>query len=323
MDVEINTLAANGRSVTLDGGGADDSALGTIQNDESPTSVTLVGNDIVIDDVGFGGASNVVLLATDRETLTISELTGLAIDAFGFESGDVTGDGTSAVQIQLSAFGGDILVNLRGGNDLLVVDHGDGNFTNSIAYDGGPPTEGDGDALALQDGSFSLVEHILISESSGTVNVFGNAQLTYQGLEPIFDSLVADVRSFVFTGPASFYSGDGTTELIIIPQASQGTYNLSLAGVGNGDFSVSAAMVNADGTVQMENVAGNIAGGELELALDFTGGPTIPTDGDSNDGIPSDTIVVQPPTDDDDDDALAVAPDSEEALARLLAQAAD
>ena len=67
----------------------------------------------------------------------------------------------------------------------------------------------------------------------------------------------------------SFYSGDGAVELLVIPNASAGIYNLELAGVNNGQFRAAVSRVDASGQIGTETFEGTLAG-ELELALDFT-----------------------------------------------------
>ena len=67
----------------------------------------------------------------------------------------------------------------------------------------------------------------------------------------------------------SFYSGDGAVELLVIPNASAGIYNLELAGVNNGEFRAAVSRVDSSGQIGTETIEGTLAG-ELELALDFT-----------------------------------------------------
>jgi hypothetical protein len=67
----------------------------------------------------------------------------------------------------------------------------------------------------------------------------------------------------------SFYSGDGAVELLVIPNASAGIYNLELAGVNNGIFRAAVSRVDASGVIGTETIEGTLAG-QLELALDFT-----------------------------------------------------
>ena len=67
----------------------------------------------------------------------------------------------------------------------------------------------------------------------------------------------------------SFYSGDGAVELLVIPNASGGIYNLELAGVNNGQFRAAVSRVESSGQIGTETIEGTLAG-ELQLALDFT-----------------------------------------------------
>ena len=67
----------------------------------------------------------------------------------------------------------------------------------------------------------------------------------------------------------SFYSGDGAVELLVIPNASAGVYNLDLAGVNNGQFRAAVSRVDSGGQIGTETIEGTLAG-ELQLALDFT-----------------------------------------------------
>ena len=67
----------------------------------------------------------------------------------------------------------------------------------------------------------------------------------------------------------SFYSGDGAVELLVIPNASAGIYNLELAGVNNGQFRAAVSRVDSSGQIGTETIEGTLAG-ELELALNFT-----------------------------------------------------
>ncbi|MDA1164900.1 MAG: autotransporter-associated beta strand repeat-containing protein [Planctomycetota bacterium] len=67
----------------------------------------------------------------------------------------------------------------------------------------------------------------------------------------------------------SFYSGDGAVELLVIPNASAGIYNLELAGVNNGTFRAAVSRVDGSGVIGTETIEGTLAS-QLELALDFT-----------------------------------------------------
>ena len=67
----------------------------------------------------------------------------------------------------------------------------------------------------------------------------------------------------------AYYSGDGTNELIIIPQAAVGVYDLALSSVGSGEFRTAATLFTADGGAKTITNSGTLSG-DLQLALDFT-----------------------------------------------------
>ena len=88
-----------------------------------------------------------------------------------------------------------------GDDDTLNVDWGGENPIppGGIHYDGGSQIGdgGEGDILVLQDGAVGTVEHTYLGPHDGTVGVDGRV-ITYTGLEPIYDYLVADNRIFNF-----------------------------------------------------------------------------------------------------------------------------
>ncbi|MHC4880029.1 MAG: SdrD B-like domain-containing protein, partial [Planctomycetota bacterium] len=91
-----------------------------------------------------------------------------------------------------------------GDDDRLIVDFAGGNPipVNGVHFDGG---SGSTDELELRGGSALSVEHEFHDASSGAVRAAIGGQLstiTYTGLEPITDSLVAVDRVFTF-GPAA------------------------------------------------------------------------------------------------------------------------
>ncbi|GIW92076.1 MAG: hypothetical protein KatS3mg110_0117 [Pirellulaceae bacterium] len=96
-----------------------------------------------------------------------------------------------------------ITVSGLGGDDVLVVDFGNGNPipTGGIFFDGG--TNGAvGDRLEVVNGSAGEVVHLFTGASSGEVTVDGRT-IIYDGLEPILDNLSATNRQFTFTAAVS------------------------------------------------------------------------------------------------------------------------
>jgi len=91
----------------------------------------------------------------------------------------------------------DLSVNGSTDDDTLIVDlsGGDALPSSGLAYDGGGP--GDRDALTLMGGTVGSLVYTAIDTHSGTVSVDGEL-ITYAGLEPIVDDLIATSRGFVF-----------------------------------------------------------------------------------------------------------------------------
>jgi hypothetical protein len=98
------------------------------------------------------------------------------------------------------------------GYDILRIIHDfAGVFAPSggVVYDGGAngTTSGDnpgpGDSLEILGGSASSVEHRLLTASSGEVQYNGSTdtdKISYTGLEPVLDTIVATDRTFTFKG---------------------------------------------------------------------------------------------------------------------------
>ncbi len=93
------------------------------------------------------------------------------------------------------------------GNDTLRVINPIGGLFDlglGIVYDGGGQGAGVGDTLEIVGGTAARVEHTFTNESDGqiTYNGLTSPSISYVGLEPIIDTVVADQRVFTFTGGA-------------------------------------------------------------------------------------------------------------------------
>ena len=77
------------------------------------------------------------------------------------------------------------------------------NPTNGLTFNGGTGGEdGDGDTLEILGGTATSVEHRFVDSASGSMlfDGEGTATITYTGLEPIIDTILAGDRTFSFTG---------------------------------------------------------------------------------------------------------------------------
>jgi hypothetical protein len=69
--------------------------------------------------------------------------------------------------------------------------------------------------------------------------------------------------------PNAFFAGSGANELLIVPNASRGQYQVDLVGLGSGNFLFGASFVSASKDVTTDLVQGNLRGGGTEAILDF------------------------------------------------------
>jgi hypothetical protein len=92
---------------------------------------------------------------------------------------------------------GTITVTGSSDNDTLVIDFTGGNPIpdSGIVFDGGGPEDDD---LLVLEGEAGSVSHDFTGASSGTVDVDGGV-ISYTGLEPIVDGLLAAERTFTFS----------------------------------------------------------------------------------------------------------------------------
>src|SRR5262249_39215127 len=98
-----------------------------------------------------------------------------------------------------SVTGTQITFDTLAGDDLLTIDYSGGSYKQAINYLAGTQTTSD--ALQLQGGGpFANVTHTFLNNNDGTVAITGNGLVSYTGLEPITDKLVATARVFTYSG---------------------------------------------------------------------------------------------------------------------------
>ncbi|QDT97805.1 golvesin C-terminal-like domain-containing protein [Gimesia aquarii] len=99
----------------------------------------------------------------------------------------------------------DFTFNGLNGNDRLVINNSAGGLfdpLNGITFNGGTGGETTGDTLEILGGTATTVEHRFVNDSDGSVfyDGEGTATITYIGLEPVIDTVVAVDRIFSFSG---------------------------------------------------------------------------------------------------------------------------
>ena len=156
------------------------------------TTVTLdAGQNLLVQDSSATGTNNqfAVRLDAANARYEISDPTqALYSNIAGAE-----GSGTSTIYIPVAAVAGERLIFQTGaGDDSLAVDLSGGLGGKSLVFDGGA---GEHDALSLTGGSYSGVGYLFAADGSTQIQ-FGPTQMQLIGIEPIFDSLAADSRTF-------------------------------------------------------------------------------------------------------------------------------
>ncbi len=253
---EGSLVEVNGQNYRLSykGGTGNDVVL------SADTAITVEAGNLVIRDVGTPSA----------DSLTIQVVAG------GFQISDpnliLATDIPTAVRIDahtifvpIAAFAGEIEFFTQGGNDQLTVDFSGGNFTRVINYDGGTQTSSPGDILILVGGgTFNRVRHGFINASDGLVNVTGNAQINYVGLEPIIDNLDAVNREF------DFFGGSQTITVELGSAIGSGLHNSIRSTLGE-----SVAFNNPTGTLVINGGTGDDTIRLLRLDSSFDADVTI------------------------------------------------
>ena len=164
------------------------------------TATLDAGNLVITDTTGVANLLTLQLNVT-QDSVVISD----ASEQFAVSviAGATLSNSDMTITIPLTSItGSSINVLSDAGDDSLVIDLTNGNFaTKAVSYDGGTQTTSD--SLTLTGGgTFASVAHSATSASAGTIEVTGNALISYLGLEPVTDNLSATDRTFTFTGDA-------------------------------------------------------------------------------------------------------------------------
>lgn len=165
---------------------------------------------------------------------------------------------TILIQSIDSSFTGEIIVDGGAGDDLLDVDH---SVADVVTYNG----QLGNDSLALQGSPVSSVTHSFTNASDGSVLIADSSSSTvfYAGLEPIFDSIVATQRFFIFEDTADVITlddegttGNGIMRLSSVSSSETvhfiGTGGTVIIDAGGGDDSVTILPLDSGFTAALE-----------------------------------------------------------------------
>ncbi|MCO6459575.1 MAG: VCBS repeat-containing protein, partial [Pirellulaceae bacterium] len=204
------TFMVGGTTFVIDytsGSDSNDVTL-TVQNPVNSLTASIVGGDLVIEDIDGTGKDNILTLSRVGANLVISDANEQFATAI---PGAVLSNGNKTVSVPASALGmaGQIIILSQGGGDSLTIDVST-DLGVDVDYQGGA---GMSDSLTLAADTVTSVTHAFISDSAGSVTIEdgGARVIMYSGLEPIIDNLLATDRVFMFTGGAETITvTDGT-----------------------------------------------------------------------------------------------------------------
>ncbi|MFO0906171.1 MAG: PEP_CTERM-anchored TLD domain-containing protein [Pirellulales bacterium] len=159
------------------------------------TTISVVGNDLVVSDVVAGGKVDTLTVQATATTVTFTD------PGFLFTTGiaGAVGDGTHTVTIPLSAFTGEIRLETLDGNDTASIDVSTASAGRKVVYQAGNPTSGLGDSMVIYGGSVANAVYRFDNAADGAIDLDGFL-IDYFGLEPITDNLNVVNRTFTFTG---------------------------------------------------------------------------------------------------------------------------
>ena len=154
------------------------------------SSIDISGGDLVIADLQGIDSTLTIQSDTTNNVFVISDPNNLLGFATSIEG--ATGHGSGAVTVPFAAVtGSQIIVDTLDGNDTLTVDFSLGHFSPDITYNGGDTGDPHGDDLVLQGGgTFALAEYNFANATDGSIDISGNATITYSGLEQPITSTI-------------------------------------------------------------------------------------------------------------------------------------
>lgn len=167
---------------------AGDPASGTLINDDTQVLVRVVGGNLLITDEVPGGSSDSITLAFDQTTQEY------VISSAGGGLGSGPGQSFNELRVAAAQVTGQLIVDLRGGNDVLTVDFRQGSplAAGGLVYAGGTQTTADGLVVIGNGLNHAVYNPSAVTFGDGIITVDGR-QIVFTGLEPVDLSGMAEV----------------------------------------------------------------------------------------------------------------------------------
>ena len=186
---QVFTISYDFDAATGTDGGGNDVAL--FAHGAAETDVSLDGSgNLVVTDINGGVSSDGLSIQADttNSLFIISDplLTLTTRIATAIRPNEHT-----VIVPFLEVTGSEIIVDALDGDDALTVDFSLGDFAEAIDFRGGAQTRLPGDTLVLAGGAFADATYTFANANDGSIDITGNATITYTGLEPITSTITA------------------------------------------------------------------------------------------------------------------------------------
>ena len=185
---------------------------------------------------------------------------------------------------------GGIIFDTLGGDDTLTIDFAGGNFTEAITFNGGTQNNTpNGDTLVLTGGgTFADATFDYVNNNDGSIDITGNATITYTGLEPITSSITATNVTLNFSATAETItvsdagSGQTTVDSDVGGETTTfnnptGTLTINAGDTGANTIDVGALVASYPGSL---DINGGNGGDTVNLngAISFASGQSLSID---------------------------------------------
>ncbi len=153
------------------------------------TLITLIDNDLVIQDVAGGDTNDQITLRSDGVFLTIEDPNNILTSDLVLAHGD----GTHSLKIPLAEIADSVIVDTLGGDDQLTLDFASGELLSRIRFLGGTGS----DRIVMQGGALAGASVNVLSNASGSISISEQKVVEYQA-ESVMSTLSIDDLSVTY-----------------------------------------------------------------------------------------------------------------------------
>ena len=215
---EYTPFTATGVRIVVSNGGSAIDEIEVYEGTVHETTVSVSGNDLLIQDTGGGNSADHWSFTADGTNLTFTDINGNDIGIVGAIAGS-SGDGTASITVPLTSFSGTLDINSLAGDDNVVIGALTLLANQSLDVDGGTGADTasvTGAVISTGTGAvnISMSRNVLLSSGSsvstanGSIALDGNTAGTTAG---DFNGVELNGAMLTTTGLAAGISLTGTS----------------------------------------------------------------------------------------------------------------